>query len=95
MDDETDRRTSLIAGATAANLVAIEALNNALTEAGIIPEGLLVQAIRAWKSTDRGGAFDEGVGIVTGVLESRGVPPGRPEWLRGVIDGGKSGLGRK
>ena len=53
MDDETDRRTALIAAAAAANLVAIEALNNALTEAGIIPDGLLVQAIRACPPKDR------------------------------------------
>ena len=80
-----------IAGIAASNLVAIEALNNALVEAGIIPEGLVVHAIEKTMppNPDRSPGFSYGVAFVTGFMKLGDTLPGRPEWLRGVIDGGK------
>ncbi len=92
MNEEDDK----IAGIAAANVVAIEAMNDALEKAGIIPEGLVVSAIReTLNPKDPGGGFNEGVAFVTGFLELGKSPPGRPDWLRGVIDGGTTGLDKK
>ena len=93
MDEEDDK----IAGIAAANLVAIEAINDALEKAGIIPEGLVVHAIEQTLPPDEGHSpgFSDGVAFVTGFMKLGDTPPGRPEWLRGVIDGGKSGLDQK
>lgn len=93
MNEEDDK----IAGIAAANLVAIEAINDALEKAGIIPEGLVVHAIEKTLplNTDRSPGFSDGVAFVSGFMKLGDTPPGRPEWLRGVIDGGKGGLDQK
>ena len=88
MNEEDDK----IAGIAAANLVAIEAINDALEKAGIIPEGLVVHAIEQTLplNKDRSTSFSDGVAFVSGFMKLGDTPPGRPEWLRGVIDGGKT-----
>ncbi|MCH6588529.1 MAG: hypothetical protein IH805_09505, partial [Proteobacteria bacterium] len=84
MNEEDDK----IAGIAAANLVAIEAMKDALEKAGIIPEGLVVHANEKTMppNADRSPGFSDGVAFVSGFMKLCDTPP-RPEWHRGVIDG--------
>ena len=63
----------------------------------MIPGGLIVHAIDKTlpPNPDRSPGFSDGVAFVTGFMKLGDTPSGRPEWLRGVIDGGKSGLDQK
>ncbi len=92
MDTETRKQFEVVLGMAGATMMAVKALDAALTEAGVLPKGIVAKVVqRAGSEPDADHlGFDAGFRMVCDLLESEGAPPGPPEWLRGVIDGGKS-----
>lgn len=99
VDESAQQQAGLEVGRSIGTMLATSALNAALVEAGLIPAGYAAQHIRSMSDAIDTAHPDQSVAVKTVKLgleiAAKMVSPDRPDdsppdWLRGVIDGGKS-----